>query len=198
MNARRIIGLAGASIWLASVGAIFPIVGLIFVGTSLAWTVVALTVAAVVALVLIDSAVIRDVRRVVVPLPQRTDGDRLMVRRFNWVLAGEIAAFCVVNTVLSIVRRYELMVPADVMIVGIHFLPLAWVFRVPRYYPLGIAFCAAVGVTMALVPSGEHFGAVSAWYVWISVGSGLAAILCAAANTREAQLAVRQLRPSFR
>jgi hypothetical protein len=187
---RRTIGLAGSSIWLASVGALFPLIALALIGTPLAWLVFAVAVLVVLGLVLVDVSIIREVRRAVAPLPPNGPVEMTMLRRFKYVVIGEIAAFWIVNTILSVLRQHDLMTPADVLIVGVHFLPLAWVFRRPHYYALGIAFCAVVVTTMSLVPATAHIGKASAWFAWIGFGCGPAAILCGIANTYEARQAV--------
>jgi hypothetical protein len=167
---RRTIGLAGSSIWLASVGALFPLIALALVGTPIAWLAFAGVLLVVLGVVIVDVTIIREVRRTVVPLPPNGPIEMTMLRRFKYVVIGEIAAFWIVNTIL--------------------FLPLAWVFRRPHYYALGIAFCAVVVTTMALVPANAHIGLASAWFAWIGFGCGPAAILCGIANTREARQAV--------
>ena len=181
------IGLAGASIWLASVGAVFLLLSLTFVGTALAWSAFVVTAVVLGVLVMIDGMVIHRVRKAFVPLPPRTPAHKRMIRRFTYVVAGEVAAFWIADSILPAINRWDLMIPVNVLIVGVHFLPLAWVFRVPRYYALGIAFCAAVVATMWFVPANARIGPVPAWFVWISFGSGPASILCGIANTIEAR-----------
>jgi hypothetical protein len=114
-----------------------------------------------------------------------------MMRRFKWVLGGEIAAFWIVDSALSAMMRYYWMTPANILIIGVHFLPLAWIFRVPRYYGLGIAFCVVDVVTLLIVPESAHVGRAQAWFFWTSLGCGPAAILCSVANTLEARVALR-------
>jgi len=181
------IGLAGSSIWLASVGALFPVIALALAGTVLAWLAGAGIALIVITLVWADVAVLRDVRRTFVPLPPHDAVGGVMMRRFKWVLGGEIAAFWIVDSVLSVMMRYNWMTPANILIIGVHFLPLAWVFRVPRYYALGLAFCAVDVVTLLLVPESAHVGRAQAWFFWTSLGCGPAAILCSIANTLEAR-----------
>jgi hypothetical protein len=196
MIPRRTIGRAAASIWLGSVGAFFAILALALIGTGVAWFVIALIIVIVAALVLADVAVIRDVRRLVGPMSSNSS-DAVMRRRFTRIVVAEIVAFPIANTILSLLRRYELITPVDVLIVGVHFLPLAWLFGVPRYYGLGIGFCIAVVMTMVFVPSTAHIGRASAWFAWISVSCGVMAIVSAVGNTLEARHAVRIARMEY-
>ena len=46
---------------------------------------------------------------------------RLIGRRFMHILAAELAAIFVLNGVLSVFQHVELIVPLDLIIVGIHF-----------------------------------------------------------------------------
>jgi len=148
------------------------------------------------ALIWADVTVLRDVRRLFVPLPPHDAVGGVMMRRFKWVLGGEIAAFWIVDSVLSVMMRYYWITPANILIIGVHFLALASVFRVPRYYALGIAFCAVDVLTLLLVPESAHVGRAQAWFFWTSLGCGPSAILCGLANTLEARLAVREARPA--
>ncbi|MGZ6364289.1 MAG: hypothetical protein ACXWP0_21640, partial [Ktedonobacterales bacterium] len=51
--------------------------------------------------------------------------------RFGLVFGGEMALIIVANIVLVITRHFTLITPAIALIVGIHFLPLAYIFRAP-------------------------------------------------------------------
>ncbi len=77
--------------------------------------------------------------------------ENALQKRFTWIFAGEgIAIFLVVN-VLANIGMSSLTVPAIGVIVGLHFLPLARVFRRPLYYWSGatqVLLC--VGAALAL------------------------------------------------
>lgn len=65
-------------------------------------------------------------------------------------------------------------------VVGVHFLPFAWAFRLPAFLPLGVALMilAAAGAALGLLGAGE------AWVAAVAgVGAGLALLVFAAAPT---------------
>ena len=58
---------------------------------------------------------------------------------FNWVNAGQgIAIFLALN-VANNIGHPEWFIPAFIFVVGLHFIPLAPVFKAPRHYVLGFA-----------------------------------------------------------
>jgi len=148
------------------------------------------TIAAV--LVAVCVAMILGVLRMPGAIPPRTPDEQAVVRRFMRVLAAEVVALILVGPVCLALRRPVLIVPLSVLIVGVHFLPLAWVFRVPRYYPLGLLFCAAVLLTLLMFPEDAHLGQATAWYVVPSMGCAPVAWLTAGANLREVSQFVRK------
>jgi hypothetical protein len=103
----------------------------------------------------------------------------------------EFAAFLVVNGICAATGHVDLIPALDVAIVGLHFLPLARIFRVPRYYPLGILFCLAGGVALLFSP-GVEFGHAEARYVIPSLGCAPAACVVAVLNLRESMAEVRR------
>jgi len=117
--------------------------------------------------------------------PPRTPEVRVMLRRFYLVVIAEVIAIMVVNGICAVTQHLELLVPLDLLIVGIHFLPLAWIFRVPRYYCMGGLFCLVIALTLGLIPAQMQIGAAAAWFVIPTFGCTLAAWATAAFNLRE-------------
>ncbi len=109
-----------------------------------------------------------------------------MMRRFIRVVIVEVIAIMAGNAACAVTQRLEFIVPLDLLIAGIHFLPLAWIFRVPRYYALGGLFCVVSGLTPLLIPAGTHVGYTGAWYVVPSFGCAVVASVTAAFDLREA------------
>jgi hypothetical protein len=60
------------------------------------------------------------------------------------------------------------IVLADLALVCAHFIPLAYVFRVPAYLLMGILWLVAIIVSMFLIPSSTIIGHVSAWFTFPS------------------------------
>lgn len=188
---KRMIGLAGAALWLVAISAGFSILSLAMIGTPGArFALIAVAIAAAVYLA-IGAGAIRALLRLPGVAPPRTSADRLMLRRFAWVGGAEVVAIMVVNGVCAATQHLEAIVPLDLVIVGIHFFPLASIFKVRRYHVMGGLFCAASVLTMALVPSNAQVGAAAAWFVWPTFGCGSSAWVIAALNLREAQRYVR-------
>ncbi|QWP77107.1 hypothetical protein J5226_01485 [Lysobacter sp. K5869] len=63
-------------------------------------------------------------------------------RHFRWVNIGQWAAFAAAVVGLNVVHRTQWIVPAGVAIVGLHFLPLASLFRNRAHYLTGAAMVA--------------------------------------------------------
>ena len=156
---RRMLGMAGAAIWLVAISTLFTVLALTMIGASVGRLVLASVVIATIAYLVIGVGVIRAILRSPGGVPPRTAEDRVMLRR---------------------------LVPLDRLIVGIHFLPLARIFRVPRYYAMGGLFSLASVLTLVLVPAHAQVGAAAAWFVIPTLGCSAVAWATAAFNLSEA------------
>lgn len=184
---KRITGLAGAAIWLA-IGSSFS-----FVMSSTVlrqpYSTIGIAGAAAIGAILIAEAVDAIRAGLRLPLSPRTPEDFRILRRFLGVFGAEIAAFVVVYRSVP-PGGVEFFAALNVAIVGLHFLPLAHVFRVPRYYLLGSLFCGVAVVTAALVVTGTARGDVPFILPGLLLPPGTWAI--AAANTREARALIAE------
>ena len=188
MNARpsrrRLMGLAIGSIWLVAIGGVFGIWALIAIDTAMARGTLAGAAAFIVALIAVGAVVVRATKQLPIEAPR---SEELGVPgRFAWIVGLEILAFAVVNSWAAMSRRFELIPSLDLIIVGVHFFPLARLFRVPRYYLMAVLFCAIPLATLAWVPQELLVGHAPSWYVLPSLGCGAVASLMAAASLREA------------
>lgn len=183
---RRSIGLAAAAVWLIVISFVFVAWSLLAIGTPVARVMLMGTLFLVAAFVATGIVVIRAALRLPVSTTPRTPEEQQMGRRFAWVFGAEMAAFAVVNPVLSATRHFELMPSLNLIVVGVHFLPLARIFRVPRYFVTGLLFCAIPVFTLIFIPKEFEIGDTLGWYVVPSLGCGLVALLTAAAGLREA------------
>jgi hypothetical protein len=189
MSRRHAIGMTVGALWLIGISVAMATLPLVMVKTRIATA--ALVFAVIVGIVLITVGVrhILAVLRMPGGIRPRTPEERKMSRdigrQFGWIVAGEVIAIVIVNALCVAAHRPMLIIPFAYMIIGIHFLPLARLFKVPRYYPLGGLFFAAGLLTLLAVPRTAHIGNALAWYVVPSLGSGLAAILTALASQRE-------------
>jgi hypothetical protein len=182
----RSIGLAGGALWLTAVSAVFVAWSLLLIGTRLADGVLigafVVTGAVIAASVLVIRAACRLPKRAF----PRTPEERATGRRFAWVVAAEVAAFMIVNPVAAVTGHVELLPSINLAIVGLHFLPLARLFQVPRYYVMGVLFCAIPAATVFSLPANAVLGHALDWYVVPSLGCGLVAMVTSAAGVREA------------
>jgi|SRR5580658_5160755 hypothetical protein len=192
----RSIGLAGAALWLTTASAAFVIWALVAIATPAAkGTLVGaiiITAALIAAGIVVLRAALHLPRDASPPTPEK----RAMRRRFTWVFAAEGVLIFVVNTIAIATRHIELIPSLDVIIVGLHFLPLAWIFRVPRYYAMGLLFCAVPVVMMLSMSADSRIGNALGWYAIPGLGCGIVGALTAAAGLRESWKSVIALRPA--
>jgi hypothetical protein len=117
-----------------------------------------------------------DVLRHAMALPRAAYQSSEERQRVRAMMGGMAAA--VVAEVAGLVGVVQLSsghvdrIPAlAVAVVGLHFLPLARIFRVPRYYPLGVCFCVAAVITLFAIPANEMVGHARLWWVYPSLGT---------------------------
>jgi hypothetical protein len=96
---------------------------------------------------------------------------------FGIVFISEALAIVVASRLLRSTTHDTLIPPVIALIVGVHFLPLASLFRVPVYYVTGALMSLFASVCIVAVALGLHLGGASL-FVWSSVvGIGSAIIL---------------------
>ena len=122
---------------------------------------------------------------VTLPKEPRTDDRRKIGRRFVWIVILEVVGIVVVNTVFFNLGLLSWLVPVDLVIVGLHFIPLARLFGVPRYTALGVAFCAIPILTLIVFPADAQIGAVVARSLISSLGCTAVTWLIAAGSVLE-------------
>lgn len=172
---RRLISLAGGTLWLVVVGAAFAIASLVWMRTPGAMITLAGVVLAAALLTVNSIRAIRSAARLEpARLPPRTTEERRIVRRFGVVVGAEVLVIMAVNGVCAAYQRFVLMAPLDLLIVGLHFIPLAGIFRIPRYYATGVLLSVVPLVTLLLVPEAAFVGRAPAWFAVPSlVSSGV-------------------------
>ena len=190
LSKRRLLGMAGAAIWLVAISAAFTILSLTMIGTAVARIVLVGVLFAVAVYIAGGARVIRSILRSPGGIPPRSAEERIVMRRFAPVVVAEVIAIMVVNGICAVTQHLELLVPLDLLIVGIHFLPLAWIFGVPRYYVMGGLFCLVIALTLGLIPVHLQIGAAAAWFVIPTFGCTLVAWGTAAFNLREVTISL--------
>ena len=185
MTRRRAIGMMGGALWLIGICAAFEAWALVTIRTTVAAVALVAMLPVIAALVAIGISNIRAVLRLPGTMTPRTEQDRRMGRRFGWVVALEVAGFMVVNTLLASTNRIVLIPAADLIIVGLHFFPLARLFRVRRYYPMAILFSAIPALVVLAVPETMRIGQAQMWWVLPTLGCGVVGMVTAAGSLRE-------------
>lgn len=139
---------------------------------------VALIVSIVIALVFFGFAVylIVQARR----LPKEVSEEEAVYWRgtgwkFGLVFLTEFVLIGVANIVLSILNKQEFAIPLTALIVGLHFLPLARLFRVNMYYGVGIlmSLLAIVAIIAVLFNSGLSLAILYGWSMVVAFGCAL-------------------------
>ena len=74
--------------------------------------------------------------------PQQQELKREIGRHFYTILGLEVAAILVAVVVLTAIHYADFILPGIALIVGVHFFPLAALFRTPVYYGTGLMGCA--------------------------------------------------------
>src|ERR1700750_3329833 len=99
--------MAVAALWLVAVSTVFTTVSLWMIGTSVARLLLIAVIVAVIVYLAIGVGVIRALRRSPGVIPPRTPEHRVMLRRYAYVVIGEVAAIMVANIVCVVTRRVE-------------------------------------------------------------------------------------------
>lgn len=117
-------------------------------------------------------------------VPPSLQGRRIR-RQFGLIVILEFIGMAMVSMGCALTHHYSWLVPLVLIVVGIHFMPLAKVFGVPRYLTLGWLFCIVPVLTLLLVPAHEHMGANFARAVYSSFGCAVAVWLISVGNLLE-------------
>jgi hypothetical protein len=165
MERNGIVDLASGSLWLIAISAAFAMLSLFLIGTPLAMAVLLGVAAAALGLIILSVSVIRAATSLPARAPSTAQPRARTRRQFVATVGGEVVALGAVNTICVATGRVVAVAPLDIIIVGVHFFPLARIFRRPRYYAMGGCFCIVPILTMAMIPSTARVDQVSAWFV---------------------------------
>jgi hypothetical protein len=99
-------------------------------------------------------------------------------RRNKWfsiVLGIELASIVIARVICWLISRLDLFLPMTMLIVGIHFFPLATLFRVKRYQLAGALLCLLTIITVAAVPEQLRLTnlQIDSWSVVLGFGGAL-------------------------
>ena len=189
----RYMGLAIGSLWLIVAGGVYGLWALIEVQTLTATSLLIAWCAATIAL---GVFAIRSMGQVVrlPPAPANPAVRRRMLRQFGITVAAEFTVGAVVAIMCQRTHHWILIVPLILVVVGLHFAPLARIFRVPRYYLMSALFCILPVGTMLYWPASAHVGHAYTWILVPVIGCGLTALLTGFAGVIEVQQSMRYFR----
>jgi hypothetical protein len=113
---------------------------------------------------------------------------------FGIVFGIEIVLIALASTLLSTFQLDRFITPAIALIVGIHFFPLARLFRVPTYAMTGVLFSVLALVALLALLLGLPIAGPSPynWSVFVGVGVTFALWLTAISVTRFGLRVMRQ------
>ena len=173
MGRRFAIGLTIGSVWLITASSGFSGLILGLAGGAYARFGLPAVLVSGAAFIVAGTIVLRRALR----LPKEVASGRGMQRRFLLIVLAEIVGWNVANAACVIFWTWKAIVVVDLIIVGLHFLPLARVFQVPRYRILGALFCAIPAATILLVAPAAQTGQVASWIALPTFGCSLVATL---------------------
>lgn len=137
----------------------------------LGWAAICIVAALSGTLLAAGMATIRRGRRLSLATVVGDSARRGMRRGFIWVLFGEIAALNVAAYLLIGHHMVQYLAPAFTLIVGLHFLPLAKIFRAPYYFATAMVMMSAGVVAVAAIATGSA----------ATTANGMVDLACAAA-----------------
>jgi hypothetical protein len=180
-----ILGLSIGTFWLVAAGAGFAI-SIIVGATNARMPLIAV-------LVIAGALLAVSIRHIVKALklpsePRSVEGRRIgqRIRRgFALIVVLEGMAIALVSTACYFFGHLSWLIPLILIIVGIHFMPLAKLFGVPRYTTLGLLFCIVSILTLLFVPAHAHVGSVFSRWVYSSLGCAASAWLISVGNLLE-------------
>lgn len=181
-----VLGLSIGTFWLTAAsagGAVFAIVEMTDARAPL--------IAALIVVAVLLALSFRNILRALQLPPEPSPRDRRIGRQFALIFILEGAAIALVCAASYALGHRSWVVPLCLIIVGIHFMPLARLFGVPRYTALGWLFCVVSVLVLLLVPAHAHVGAVFARYVYCALGCAASACLISVGNLLE----LRRLMP---
>jgi hypothetical protein len=77
---------------------------------------------------------------------------------FLIILITEVVGLNIASIALWKSNHFQYIVPVDILIVALHFIPLGHIFLMPIYYFLGIIVALIVTITIFIVPASSQIG----------------------------------------
>jgi hypothetical protein len=180
-------GLAIGALVLTFFGAGWAIAPALLLTTSSGATALALIVVALITVALVVGclALLRDAQRIPVDSsPKALARGRALGRRlgigFGVVFGSEALFIALASIILSANGLDDFIVPVIALIVGLHFLPLAWLFDVSIYYVTGALISLVAIITVLAIPRTATVNGAPLWVIVPATGSAVVLWLTAA------------------
>ncbi|MEO8956610.1 MAG: hypothetical protein ABI465_18825 [Ktedonobacteraceae bacterium] len=170
------------SLWFTTAGSVAALGVVAMLSTNLVEALVLLGIVAVVCAVLypLNISTLRAARSLPrAASPEIAAARKKLIRRFGAVVGVEMLFFLLANVILLQIHHYEYLVPIILLIVGVHFFPVAALFKMWPYYLTGLLFSLAAIITLLTTPSTMSIGRLSSWIVLPTVICALVAWLTA-------------------
>ncbi len=155
------IGRLRGMIWLVSVTVFFALIDLYFAKLPVFFTIgTGVVIFAITTMLLTRSF---ETLRLAKTLPaikseQATKRGASLRKWFISIIAIEVAGFNIAPMVLWKFNHLEYIVPVDILITALHFIPLGRIFSMPIYYVHGIILSLITILTILLVPASLQIG----------------------------------------
>jgi hypothetical protein len=111
------------------------------------------------------------------PYPEDGARGRSIVRGFGIIFGLEIVLIALASTLLSIFPLSRFIAPTTALIVGIHFIPLARLFRINVGYVTGTLLCVLALIALVALLVGVPLAGSSPYHWSLFVGIGATLVL---------------------
>jgi hypothetical protein len=98
-------------------------------------------------------------------------------RWFRVIFATEGVAMGIATAICNATNHLDFLFPIIALIVGLHFFPLAPVFRMPSHYVTGALICLLALITMLVLPARITIASQQIILWWVVTGLGEALVL---------------------
>ncbi len=149
------IGKAGGMIWIASISLIFAILDLYFAKLPVLLAISSGIAIFVITGILLNWSIKALLLAKKLPADKSEEAKKRKhyIRKWFLIILGiEIAGLNIAPVILLKLNCFQYIVPVDILIVALHFLPLGRIFNMPAYYFLGIILSLIDLLTMFFVP----------------------------------------------
>jgi hypothetical protein len=149
------IGRAGGMIWIISITFFFALLDLYYAKLSIFPAICFATLILLTTAILLTRSITMLLLAIKLPEIKSEDGikrGRFIKKWFLIILAIEIAALNIATFALLKFHCFQYIVPVDILIVALHFIPLGRIFKMPAYYFLGIVLTLIDLLSMLFIP----------------------------------------------